>query len=196
MRRPREHWGDGPWQNEPDKLDWRDDRTSLWCAIRRAPIGSLCGYVGVPPGHVLFGWHHGDDVQVREEFLRERNVGGDLSSVDVFMYMLQGGPKNGTIPLGMALRVHWGVNWAGEFPLDDAPCEAWWFGFDCGHAGDLVPSLADFFRGFRMLPVPVYRDIEYVKGQCELLAFQLRQLEAEFDLTGGSNAHLRTDSSR
>lgn len=183
MPKGREQWGEGPWQHEPDKLDWRDERTSLQCAIRRTKAGNLCGYVGVPPGHVFFGWDYHDDVRLRDEFLKQRKVGGDVSSVDIFLYALQGGPDNGTIPLGMALRVHWGVNYAGEFPTDDPPCEAWWFGFDCAHAGDLVPGMMEFFSQFKLLREVTYRDLAYVKGQCELLAFQLRQLESEADLT-------------
>lgn len=186
MNIPRELWGEGPWQHEPDKLDWRDERTSLPCAIRRSMVGALCGYVGVPPGHAFFGWSYRDSVRVRDEFLQNREVGRDIGVLDAFTYGLQGGPEHGTIPLGMALRVHYGMTFSGEFPAGEAPCEAWWFGFDCGHAGDLSPALAVLYREMDLTEFhagDVYRDINYVKGQCELLAFQLRQLEAEFALT-------------
>lgn len=45
-------WGPGPWQSEPDKVQWRDEAT-----------GALCGYVGVPPSHPAFGKFY-DDVDV------------------------------------------------------------------------------------------------------------------------------------
>lgn len=51
----KEAWGPGPWQHEPDELDWRDDRTGLNCMIRRGYGGQWNGYVAVPPGHPLFG---------------------------------------------------------------------------------------------------------------------------------------------
>lgn len=52
---PKDKWGPGPWQQEPDREEWRDTDTGLPCLIVRAPTtGSLCGYVGVPPGHP---WH-------------------------------------------------------------------------------------------------------------------------------------------
>lgn len=35
----------GPWQQEPDFLEWRDPATDLKCRIRRNGVGSLCGYV-------------------------------------------------------------------------------------------------------------------------------------------------------
>lgn len=56
---------DGPWQDEPDKIQWIDPDTDLDCLISRGPSGALCGYVGVPPGHP---WHGMDyekpDVEV------------------------------------------------------------------------------------------------------------------------------------
>jgi hypothetical protein len=49
-------WGAGPWQDEPDRLEWRDAATGLVCLITRNPfMGNLCGYVGVPQSHPLAG---------------------------------------------------------------------------------------------------------------------------------------------
>lgn len=45
----------------------------------------------------------------------------------------------------------------------------WWIGFDCAHAGDLVPIWADRHRD------ATYRDIQYVQEQCAHLAIQLAQ---------------------
>lgn len=46
-------WGDGPWQSEPDRKEWR--HAGFPCLIVRVALhGALCGYVGVPPGHP---WH-------------------------------------------------------------------------------------------------------------------------------------------
>ena len=44
----------------------------------------------------------------------------------------------------------------------------WWFGFDCGHTGDLMPYL--WTDG-------VYRTKEYVKNECKELARQLKDME-------------------
>lgn len=44
-------WPDGPWQHESDKIHWIDRQSDLDCLIVRAPLGALCGYVGVPPDH-------------------------------------------------------------------------------------------------------------------------------------------------
>lgn len=56
----RAEWGDGPWQHEPDKLQWKDEATGLPCLIVRSPIGSLCGYVGVYSGHALYEKNYND----------------------------------------------------------------------------------------------------------------------------------------
>lgn len=48
-------WGPGPWQDEPDREEWRDPQTGLPCLASRGPLGAWCGYVAVPPGHVLHG---------------------------------------------------------------------------------------------------------------------------------------------
>lgn len=54
-------WGPGPWQTEPDKIQWQDMATGLACLAVRHPVhGHWCGYVGVPEGHPLFGKSYDD----------------------------------------------------------------------------------------------------------------------------------------
>lgn len=49
-------WGDGPWQSEPDRKEWRDEETGLVClAVRNMHLGHWCGYVGIPPSHSAHG---------------------------------------------------------------------------------------------------------------------------------------------
>jgi hypothetical protein len=54
----RAKWGDGPWVDEPDREEWR--HSGLPCLITRAPLGNLCGYVAVPPGHPWHGQAYDD----------------------------------------------------------------------------------------------------------------------------------------
>jgi len=58
-----EDWGEGPWNNEPDRDVWVDPITDLDCLINRGPSGAWCGYVGVGPDHPLHGVQY-DDVDV------------------------------------------------------------------------------------------------------------------------------------
>lgn len=50
----RTHWPPGPWNDEPDREEWKT-KTGLPGLIVRNGLGGLCGYVAVPPGHPLHG---------------------------------------------------------------------------------------------------------------------------------------------
>lgn len=52
-------WERGPWDDEPDKVQWADDATGLACLIVRGPHGGFCGYVGVPTTHPWHGKDYG-----------------------------------------------------------------------------------------------------------------------------------------
>jgi hypothetical protein len=70
----------------------------------------------------------------------------------------------------------------------DEIIDVWWFGFDCGHAGDMSPRLAAITRA---IPMPewarvsylrdpdLYRDFAYVEAECEALANQLADMHVE-----------------
>jgi hypothetical protein len=57
-------WGPGPWQDEPDRVEWR--HAGFPClAVRNTHFGTWCGYAGLPPGHPLYGHHdEGLDIEV------------------------------------------------------------------------------------------------------------------------------------
>lgn len=136
-------WGPGPWQTEPDRVEFEAE--GYPCLItRHQTLGTLCGYVAVPPGHPLHGKDPFDD--------------------------------------RLSLNAHGGVNYGSlcsghicHVPKPGEPDDVWWFGFDCGHAGDLSPGTQ--ITSFFPLNDQVYRDIAYVRGQCEWLAHQLKELE-------------------
>jgi hypothetical protein len=68
-------------------------------------------------------------------------------------------------------EVHGGLTFGGPLThLRGIPSE-YWVGFDCAHAGDLSPGMFDILPNYR--PDGCYRDIDYVKAQCEHLAQQL-----------------------
>lgn len=52
----RADWGAGPWQDEPDLVEWRvNELPGYALLILRGGMGALCGYVGVPESHPLHG---------------------------------------------------------------------------------------------------------------------------------------------
>lgn len=53
----KETWGNGPWCNEPDRVEFK--HAGLPCIMRRVPgRGHWCGYAAVPPGHPFHGRHN------------------------------------------------------------------------------------------------------------------------------------------
>lgn len=147
----REGWGEGPWDGEPDKLEWRDEATGMPCLIVRSSLGALCGYVGVPPGHPDHGKHY-DNVDSTE-------VHGGLT----YANRCQEGGKICHIAK------------PGE------PEDVWWFGFDTAHLGDLVPGMVAAYAKSGMDYMKShhgdeYRNLEYVKGEVTRLALQLDKI--------------------
>jgi hypothetical protein len=156
----RTGWGDGPWNAEPDKVQWIDAATGLDCIARRGGGGAWCGYVGVPERHKYFGSHY-DDVDV--------DCHGGLTFAD---------------------RCHAGAEETAicHVPFDGRSDKIWWLGFDCAHAGDLVPghiAIAPVYRSLSRIfsdnedlgGGDHYRTLDYVRDQCAKLAAQLAAVQ-------------------
>lgn len=142
-------WGEGPWQSEPDKVQWTDPTTGLPCLIVRSPSGALCGYVGIAEGHPAFEQDYSNvDVEVH----------GGLTYAD----HCQTGPENHAIC---------------HIPEPGQSDHVWWLGFDCAHLNDLAPKYASLPR-VAIFSNEVYRDMDYVRGQVTDLARQLAELSA------------------
>jgi hypothetical protein len=187
----KSEWGPGPWDGEPDRVFWVHN--GLVCMILRGPVGALCGYVGVPPGHPMFG-------------LEDAALYDGPCAID---------------------QPHGGITWTGELPGDEVsflcdlavggqPLELasyWYFGFDCGHAGDVSPELHKLKRQRRnagdnevalalqkagfdpretadpmvtagleyaqsaLFPSDTYKDIDYVLDEVSKLAVQIEGVE-------------------
>jgi|HubBroStandDraft_5_1064220.scaffolds.fasta_scaffold125659_2 hypothetical protein len=147
----RQGWPPGPWDQEGDREEWVT-RAGLHAIANR--VSHWCGYVAVPPGHPCHG--------------KSDSWDGDEPS-----------------PI-QQLDVHGGVTYTnachGEVchvPPPGEPADVWWIGFDCGHGHDMTPTRAKYDldsvlpgRGKR----EEYRDIQYVRGQCESLAEQLQAM--------------------
>lgn len=144
-------WPSGPWDGEPDKMQWPDDATGLPClAVRHGSSGHWCGYVGLPPDHPLYGKDYGDvafDVHGGLTFSNKCSPGEDESQ---------------------------GVC---HTPAPGDPDHVWWLGFDCGHAGDYSPNDVKVAQKhgypFTIMPGDEYRTLDYVRHQCAGLAAQV-----------------------
>lgn len=145
----KSEWGDGPWQDEPDKIQWVDEATGLDCLIHRGPMGNLCGYVGVPPRHPAHGMEYHEV---------DADVHGGLTYSD----LCQEGDDEST-----------GVC---HVPLPGRPAKVWWLGFDCGHSFDVLPGMEARAIG---APIRTgqesYKTVEYVRAEIQRLAQQLAE---------------------
>lgn len=153
----RSEWGPGPWDDEPDKISWTDESTDLPCLLVRNGMGVWCGYVAVEPGHPL----HGTDY-----WGLNLDVHGGLTFSS---YCAEEGAEAGNIC---------------HVPGPGKPANVWWYGFDSGHAWDLVPSMLRMWRELGDALVGInhsYRTASYMRTECERLARQLS------DLSGRTN---------
>lgn len=147
-------WPYGPWQQEPDKAQWSDEKSGLPClAVRHPSSGHWCGYVGIVEGHPLFGVSYSSCPQNCEESWcdhRPDSLLGVHGGVTFSDYCQPEHKETGVC----------------HIPDEGEPDRVFWFGFDCAHSGDLSPAYDRIERG-------QYRSLEYVKGQCASLAAQL-----------------------
>ena len=147
-------WPAGPWDSEPDKMQWPDAMTGLPClAVRNRLSGNWCGYVGVAPDHPLHGKGYSD------EGLPDLDVHGGLTFADA----CSAGENEAQ---GIC-----------HTPAPGEPDHVWWFGFDCAHGGDRSP-LDERYGLERGYPFTnsgdeTYRTLNYVQQQCAELAGQL-----------------------
>lgn len=167
-------WGPGAWQDEPDKIQWIDEATGLDCLIHRSPLGALCGYVGVPPGHPSHGLDY-DAVTV--------GPGEDGYYPDVHGGLTYAGPCAETDDESVGIC---------HVPGPGRPADVWWLGFDCGHSCDVVPVMlkTERARGWPHIAWPggeSYKTVAYVRAEVAKLAGQLAEVCAQSALRRGAS---------
>ena len=152
-------------------------------------IGVYCGYVGVPHNHPLFGVAYDKS----NKYVKAPDDGekvGKRGTLPLFIAALSD-DEDRMRALDVVFDVHGGLTYSGlgrskkgqpSFPDNDERPGYWWFGFDCGHAGDgrhegwlrkqreKHPSIANVWRNFEG---DEFRGLCYVEAECERLAIQL-----------------------
>ena len=128
---------------EPDKIQWRDEETSLPCLVHRGPSGAWCGYVGVDNSHPMYEKNY-NDVPI-----------DDLHGGLTFSDFCQQSDENGK----------------GICHITDNHEKVWWFGFDCAHIGDVCPKWDGELQNFG--DYSSYKNLSYVKDEVKSLAKQL-----------------------
>ena len=163
-----------PWENEPDRKEWTAH--GLRCVIKRIEhSGHLCGYVGVPKGHPLYGASAFEPHPLFvEQNLQEQDEPPVVRAEYIAWAIRVFDERNSLTPAGR-LTAHGGVNYGNSLLPREAPegSGLWWFGFSCDQGGDDYPEQSRVFSeryGY------VYRDMAYVTAQAENLARQLAEL--------------------
>lgn len=142
--KPRPEWGPGPWQDEPDRVDFR--WYNLDCFLHRNQMGGWCGYVGVPRKHPAFG-HDYNEVPV--------SVHGGLTYADkCWGHLCHAGPG-----------ARWWLGFDCGHSMDLLP------GMEANMKiiRAKFPELSEKPAGF----MDVYRDVAYVTKETKHLAEQL-----------------------
>lgn len=145
-------WGPGPWQSEPDKIQYQDEDTGLPCLIHRNSMGALCGYVGVSKDHPLFGIEEYPDLSCH----------GGIT----FIGFCQPHSEDGSTGIC-------------HVPELSEPDEVFWLGFDCAHCFDFSPAYRSLLgpKIEILLGGGTYRTIDYVKDEIRSLANRLKAME-------------------
>ncbi len=190
-------WPPGPWQEEPDKIQWQDEETGLPCLIVRQPeVGHLCGYVGVAEGHPLYMLDYSDcSLKTAKPRGEEPDDSKIFNGAAAPEWMIEQRRKQkvceeggwcGHSP-GSLLEAHGGITFADSCrehedgrgichkPAPGEPEKVWWFGFDCAHLYDLSPGRDPRFS-FSFESDSTYRDVAYVARECHELARQLKAM--------------------
>lgn len=107
----RTGWPSGPWDNEPDRLDFI--HVGFSCMMLRTPDGHWCGYVGVPEEHPTF--------------MKDLSSYDDTTQIDLSVH---GGVTYTSLCAGVICHV----------PAVGMPDKVWWIGFDCAHSEDWSPG--------------------------------------------------------
>lgn len=204
-----------PWETEPDSLEFEAE--GLPCVMLRNHYGIWCGYVSVGEDHPLFGLPTNHQLKLPMSWFEGRRGLEGTGPMDLFLHVVRGKELNDACEISLAFQVHGGVNFAEDSPPGRKPDGRWWFGFDCGHAGDYVPgkdvagmmdqmvdSMPEEVRETMRRIVDEsaaqtgdYRDQQYVVSECQSLAAQLIAVikVIEQEVVSGSPHH-RPDRTR
>lgn len=147
----RTGWPPGPWDDEPDRIEWIDDATGQPCLMKRNGAGAWCGYTAVNPDHPYHGINYielPEDIDVHGTLTYSGFCHGEICHVpqpgepdDVFWY---GFDCNHSFDAAPALEAAFGV----------------------------INQLSDELHGIDG-PARDYRDVAYVREQVTNLARQL-----------------------
>lgn len=153
-----------PWLGEP--APWHHEMM----AMLRGPMGAWCGYVAVGPRHPLHGKSYQSIVKPPRHILN-REV--DMVKISVIDLLCGVDDLGEGVSVSLCFDVHGGLTYSDDHCPGAEPDGNWWFGFDCSHAGDIVPRLVEEMPDYPPAPGDVYRTFDYAKAEVLSLAKQM-----------------------
>lgn len=153
------------WENEPNELAFFDKITGYQCYIKRRMNDSyiyLCGYVKIEENHPFHGLQYDNQLMISSR--KMITIKNKTYFVDEYEDRDYETPST-------LLDFYRGITYS-DFDDGSFLPKGFWYGFTCSHSGDLY-RLEDF--GNKTL---TYRNIEYVKNECLLLARKLKEMES------------------
>lgn len=169
--------GDGPWNDEADKVAWIDEETGLGCIMLRQKNGTISGYVGVPIQHPFFGFEADAIPAEISSIVHGGLTYGKACEVNRFDRVAWGEPRRERYTVCHVTRTRLIQEYRTVQTTEDEFHEdLWWLGFDTSHPGDLIPSRCyDHSNG------DVYRDQSFVYANCIALARKLKSISTATD---------------
>ena len=148
--------------------------------------GYRCGYVGVPEGHPLFKKKYNEPCSCLP-YKYVENITQGKREILPWLKAKEQLQTSGVFP-DAYFDVHGSITYSDFFPECSNPGDTrWYFGFDCGHAGDgndydtaVKYGLINKEYRDRMREYPidgVHRTLEYCIEECKSLAAQLAEVE-------------------
>lgn len=161
----RRDWETGPWDQEPDKVQFVDEETGFDALAVRNYHGAWCGYVGVPEGH---SWYRRAYPNVPVKVHGDLTFAGFCDSIE--------DPSQGIC----------------HVPREGSTAKPWWLGFDCHHYMDQAPGLDALNRAMAAqhpkyaatlerlnLIGGSYKTLDYVRAEIASLAKQAAETKED-----------------
>lgn len=156
--------------------DWTT-QAGFRAVVTMSDMGHRCGYVGLPKEHPLYGAEYSDPSPALTAPSNDEPVGkrGVITLLCVT-------PERMTSP-ELVFDVHGSLTFSGNghgrYPVLS---DLWWFGYDCGHAGDgkspeYLQEMCERYPGSPIMwkDDGEFRSLEYCMNECESLARQIAE---------------------
>lgn len=179
-------------------MDWKVEKDfyceGYRCVVVMTSMCHRCGYVGIPEGHYLYKKNYIKDKCLRFSDISKGNQGKRGKRGFMPLVALMFSSETELVSPDVYFDVHGSITYAAsdnEYPVENKN-GLWFFGFDCGHAGDKKSPKDAYAYGLITDKQLKYfldldskysieneeeRTADYVEQECISLAKQLKKVE-------------------